>query len=145
MEITRKKRRPMSEINVVPYIDVMLVLLIVFMVTAPLLTQGLRVDLPQEASEPLDVDDDAESLVIELTAENNFFISLGVTAPDEQTPVELGTIGQQVSQIVAANPGIQIFVEGDARASYGPFISLMEELRRAGVGSPNLVTKPVEQ
>jgi biopolymer transport protein TolR len=144
MQIIRKRRKPMSDINVVPYIDVMLVLLIVFMVTAPLLTQGIRVDLPQASSEPLDMDDNAESLVIELTADNEFFISLGVTAPDQQTPVELGLIGQQVARIVEVNPTIQIFVEGDSRASYGPFISLMEELRRAGVNSPNLVTKPLE-
>lgn len=144
MEIVRKRRKPMSEINVVPYIDVMLVLLIVFMVTAPLLTQGLRVDLPEVASEPLELDEDAESLVIELTAGNEFFISLGVTSADEQTPVELGAIGRQVAQIVEVNPGIQIFIEGDAQASYGPFISLMEELRVAGVNSPNLVTKPLE-
>jgi biopolymer transport protein TolR len=144
MQIIRKRRKPMSDINVVPYIDVMLVLLIVFMVTAPLLTQGIRVDLPQASSEPLDMDDNAESLVIELTADNEFFISLGVTAPDQQTPVELGLIGQQVARIVEVNPTIQIFVEGDSRASYGPFISLMEELRRAGINSPNLVTKPLE-
>lgn len=144
MQIIRKRRKPMSDINVVPYIDVMLVLLIVFMVTAPLLTQGIRVDLPQASSEPLDMVDNAESLVIELTADNEFFISLGVTAPDQQTPVELGLIGQQVARIVEVNPTIQIFVEGDSRASYGPFISLMEELRRAGINSPNLVTKPLE-
>lgn len=144
MDIVRKRRKPMSEINVVPYIDVMLVLLIVFMVTAPLLTQGLRVDLPEVASEPLELDEDAESLVIELTADNELFISLGVTAPDEQTPVELSTVGRQVAQIMEVNPAIQIFIEGDAQASYGPFISLMEELRVAGVSSPNLVTKPLE-
>ncbi|HDZ09121.1 ExbD/TolR family protein [Pseudohongiella sp.] len=144
MEIVRKRRKPMSDINVVPYIDVMLVLLIVFMVTAPLLTQGLRVDLPQVDSEPMDMDENAETLVIELTAENEFFISLGVTEQDEQTPVELSTIGQQVASIVEVNPTIQIFIEGDASASYGPFISLMEALRVAGVDSPNLVTKPLE-
>jgi biopolymer transport protein TolR len=144
MDIIRKKRKPVAEINVVPYIDVMLVLLIVFMVTAPLLTQGLRVDLPQASSEPLEVDENAETLVIELTADNEFFISLGVTSQDEQTPVPLETIGQQVASIVEVNPTIQIFVEGDARASYGPFISLMEALRVAGVESPNLVTKPLE-
>jgi len=144
MEIVRKKRRPMSDINVVPYIDVMLVLLIVFMVTAPLLTQGLRVDLPEANSEPLELDEEAETLVIELTADNQYFISLGVTAEAEQQPVELSMIGRQVAQIVEVNPGIQIFVEGDAQAGYGPFISLMEELRAAGVNSPNLVTKPVE-
>lgn len=144
MEIVRKRRKPMSDINVVPYIDVMLVLLIVFMVTAPLLTQGLRVDLPQVDSEPMDMDENAETLVIELTAENEFFISLGVTEQDEQTTVTLATIGQQVASIVEVNPGIQIFVEGDASASYGPFIGLMEALRVAGVESPNLVTKPLE-
>ena len=144
MEIVRKRRKPMSEINVVPYIDVMLVLLIVFMVTAPLLTQGLRVDLPEVASEPLELEEDAESLVIELTADNELFISLGVTSADEQTPVELATVGRQVAQIIEVNPAIQIFIEGDARASYGPFISLMEALRTAGVESPNLVTKPLE-
>jgi biopolymer transport protein TolR len=144
MEIVRKKRRPMSDINVVPYIDVMLVLLIVFMVTAPLLTQGLRVDLPQASSEPLELDEESESLVIELTADNQYFISLGVTSQDEQQPVELGLIGEQVARIVEVNPGIQIFVEGDSQASYGPFISLMEALREAGITSPNLVTKPLE-
>jgi biopolymer transport protein TolR len=144
MEIVRKKRKPVSEINVVPYLDVMLVLLIVFMVTAPLLTQGLRVDLPQASSEPLELDENAETLVIELTAENEYFISLGVTEQEEQSAVPLELIGQQVASIVQVNPAIQIFVEGDANASYGPFISLMEALRIAGVNSPNLVTKPLE-
>jgi biopolymer transport protein TolR len=144
MEIVRKKRKPVSEINVVPYLDVMLVLLIVFMVTAPLLTQGLRVDLPQASSEPLDLDENAETLVIELTADNEYFISLGVTEQEEQSAVPLELIGQQVASIVQVNPAIQIFVEGDANASYGPFISLMEALRIAGVHSPNLVTKPLE-
>jgi biopolymer transport protein TolR len=144
MEIVRKKRKPVSEINVVPYLDVMLVLLIVFMVTAPLLTQGLRVDLPQASSEPLELDENAETLVIELTAENEYFISLGVTEQEEQSAVPLELIGQQVASIVQVNPAIQIFVEGDANARYGPFISLMEALRIAGVNSPNLVTKPLE-
>jgi biopolymer transport protein TolR len=144
MDIVRKKRKPVAEINVVPYIDVMLVLLIVFMVTAPLLTQGLRVELPQASSEPLNVDENAESLVIEITADNEYFISLGVTSQEQQAPVSLELIGQQVTSIMQANPTIQIFVEGDARASYGPFISLMEALRVAGVDSPNLVTKPLE-
>jgi len=144
MDIIRKKRKPVAEINVVPYIDVMLVLLIVFMVTAPLLTQGLRVDLPQAPSEPLEIDENAETLVIELTADNEYYISLGSTAQDEQAPVPLETIGSQVASIVQVNPTIQIFIEGDARASYGPFIALMEALRVAGVESPNLVTKPLE-
>lgn len=144
MEIVKKRRRPMAEINVVPYIDVMLVLLIVFMVTAPLLQQGLKVDLPEANSEPLDTDENAETLVISITANEEFYISLGSTQEDEQVPVALEMVGDQVGKIVAANPQIQVFVEGDGESSYSSFISLMTVLQAAGVGSPNLITKPLE-
>jgi len=144
MEIVKKRRRPMAEINVVPYIDVMLVLLIVFMVTAPLLEQGLKVDLPEANSEPLDVDENAETLVISITADEQFYISLGSTQEDEQVPMALEMVGDQVSKIVGANPQIQVFVEGDGESSYSSFISLMTVLQAAGVASPNLITKPLE-
>lgn len=144
MEIVKKRRRPMAEINVVPYIDVMLVLLIVFMVTAPLLEQGLKVDLPEANSEPLEVDENAETLVISITADEEFYISLGSTQEDEQVPVALEVVGDQVSRIVGANPQIQVFVEGDGESSYSSFISLMTVLQAAGVASPNLITKPLE-
>lgn len=144
MEIVKKRRRPMAEINVVPYIDVMLVLLIVFMVTAPLLEQGLKVELPEANSEPLDVDENAETLVISITADEEFFISLGSTQEDEQVPMALEMVGDQVSKIVGANPQIQVFVEGDGESSYSSFISLMTVLQAAGVASPNLITKPLE-
>jgi len=144
MEPVRKRRKPVAEINVVPYIDVMLVLLIVFMVTAPLLTQGLIVDLPQASSEPLDVDEDAETLVISITADEQYYISLGSTQQEDQTPVTIDVIGDQVSRIVGANPQIQVFVEGDGQSSYSSFISLMTVLQADGVASPNLITKPLE-
>lgn len=144
MEIVKKRRRPMAEINVVPYIDVMLVLLIVFMVTAPLLQQGLKVDLPEANSEPLDTDENTETLVISITANEEFYISLGSTQEDEQVPVALEVVGDQVGKIVAANPQIQVFVEGDGESSYSSFISLMTVLQAAGVASPNLITKPLE-
>jgi biopolymer transport protein TolR len=144
MEIVKKRRRPMADINVVPYIDVMLVLLIVFMVTAPLLEQGLKVDLPEANSEPLDVDENAETLVISITADEQFYISLGSTQEEEQVPVALEVVGDQVSKIVGANPQIQVFVEGDGESSYSSFISLMTVLQAAGVASPNLITKPLE-
>lgn len=134
----------MADINVVPYIDVMLVLLIVFMVTAPLLTQGLKVDLPEANSEPMDVDENAETLVISITGEGQFYISLGTTQEEDQEAVDLDVIGDQVGKIVAANPRIQVFVEGDGQSSYSSFISLMTVLQAAGVASPNLVTKPLE-
>jgi biopolymer transport protein TolR len=144
METVRKRRKPLAEINVVPYIDVMLVLLIVFMVTAPLLTQGLIVDLPEASSEPLDVDENTETLVISITADDEFYISLGSTQEDERTTVGLDVIGDQVGIIMSANPQIQVFVEGDGRSSYSSFISLMTVLQAAGVASPNLITKPLE-
>ncbi len=144
MEIVKKRRNRMADINVVPYIDVMLVLLIVFMVTAPLLEQGVKVDLPQANSEPLDVDENAETLVISITADEEFYISLGTTQEDDQTPVSLDVVGDQVSKIVGANPQIQVFVEGDGDSSYSSFISLMTVLQASGVASPNLITKPLE-
>jgi biopolymer transport protein TolR len=144
METVRKRRKPVAEINVVPYIDVMLVLLIVFMVTAPLLTQGLIVELPQASSEPLEVDENAETLVISITADEQYFISLGSTQQEDQSAVAIDVIGDQVSRIVGANPQIQVFVEGDGQSSYSSFISLMTVLQAAGVASPNLITKPLE-
>ena len=144
METVRKRRRPMAEIYVVPYIDVMLVLLIVFMVTAPLLTQGLIVELPEASSEPLQVDENAETLVISITADEQYYISLGSTQEEERTAVAIEVIGDQVGRIVGANPQIQVFVEGDGQSSYSSFISLMTVLQAAGVASPNLITKPLE-
>lgn len=145
MEIVKKRRNRMAEINVVPYIDVMLVLLIVFMVTAPLLNQGLKVDLPEANSEPLDMDENAETLVISISADEQFYLSLGSTQEDQQTAVSLDVLGDQVGKIVSANPKIQVFVEGDGGSSYSSFISLMTVLQAAGVSSPNLITKPLEQ
>ena len=134
----------MRDINVTPLVAVMLVLLIVFMVTAPLLTQGLIVELPEASSEPLEVDENAETLVISITADEQYYISLGSTQEEERTAVALEVIGDQVGRIVGANPQIQVFVEGDGQSSYSSFISLMTVLQAAGVASPNLITKPLE-
>ena len=135
----------MAEINVVPYIDVMLVLLIVFMVTAPLLTQGLKVDLPEASSEPIEIDENTETLVVSISADGLFYLSLGATEAEEtREAVELELVGEQVGKIVAVNPQIQVFVEGDGQSSYSSFIDLMSVLQSAGVASPNLITKPLE-
>ena len=135
----------MAEINVVPYIDVMLVLLIVFMVTAPLLTQGLKVDLPEASSEPIEIDENTETLVVSISADGLFYLSLGATEAEEtREALELELVGEQVGKIVAVNPQIQVFVEGDGQSSYSSFIDLMSVLQSAGVASPNLITKPLE-
>ena len=133
----RKKRKPMSEINVVPYIDVMLVLLIVFMVTAPMLNQGIEVDLPQANNEPLNLDENLESLIVSITADEEYFLSIGVTG-DERETMDLETIALRVGQIISANPNIQVLVEGDTNANWGAMIALITTLNSAGVTNPNL-------
>ena len=144
MEImVRKKRKPMAEINVVPYIDVMLVLLIVFMVTAPMLNQGIDVDLPQASNEPLDIDENFETLVVSITAAGEYFLSIGATG-DERESVSLETVGEQVSRILNANPEIQVLVEGDTEADWGAMITLITTLNQAGVTNPNFITQPVD-
>jgi biopolymer transport protein TolR len=141
--MVRKRRKPVAEINVVPYIDVMLVLLIVFMVTAPLLNQGIEVDLPQANNEPLDIDENLETLVVSITSNGEYFLSLGATGEDRES-VSLDTIGEQVSRIIGANPQIQVLVEGDAQADWGAMITLITTLQQAGVSNPNFITKPLE-
>ena len=137
----RKKRKPMSEINVVPYIDVMLVLLIVFMVTAPMLNQGIEVDLPQANNEPLNLDENIESLIVSFTANGNYFLSIGA-AGDEREPLDLDSIGLRVAQIVGANPNIQVLIEGDTLADWGTMITLITTLNNAGITNPNFITQP---
>ena len=143
MEImARKRRKPMSEINVVPYIDVMLVLLIVFMVTAPMLNQGIDVDLPQANNEPLDIDENLESLVVSITSNDEYYLSIGATGEDRR-PITLNMIGDQVSRIINANPTIQVLIEGDSEADWGAMITLITTLQQAGVTNPNFITQPL--
>lgn len=128
----------MSEINVVPYIDVMLVLLVIFMVTAPLMTQGIKVDLPDANSEALDVDADQNFLVVTIRADRSYYLNTG----DEEQAVALETIGETAMKIISANPAIRVLVEGDQSLPYGVVVTLMDELQRAGVEGVGLVTEP---
>ncbi|MCY4017404.1 MAG: ExbD/TolR family protein [Gammaproteobacteria bacterium] len=140
--LARKKRRPMSEINVVPYIDVMLVLLIVFMITAPLLNQGIEVELPEANNEPLDIDENLQTLVVTITAAGEYFLSIGATGEDRQS-LDLATIARQVGQIKNANPAIQVLIEGDTNANWGAMITLITALQNAGVENPSFITQPL--
>ena len=106
---TTKRRKVMSEINVVPYIDVMLVLLVIFMVTAPLMNQGIKIDLPQSNSKPLDIDADELPLVISVKKDSTYYINVG----NEEKPIALEYLGEQAGKIIEANPTIEVFVEGD--------------------------------
>ena len=138
----RKRHKPMAEINVVPYIDVMLVLLIVFMVTAPLLNQGIEVELPEANNEPLAIDQNIETLVVSITSNGEYYLSVGATG-DDRRPVTLEPLGDQVCRIMSANPRIQVLVEGDSSASWGAMITLITTLNQAGVSNPSFITQPL--
>lgn len=137
----RVRRRKVAEINVVPYIDVMLVLLIIFMVTAPLITQGVKVDLPQADAEPLDKDS-KPPLVASVDAEGRYYITLGVNDKEPLSAEEVATL---VKAHLLVNPDTPIVVNGDGAASYNAVIQLMVLLQQvAGVPSVGLMTDSME-
>ena len=128
----------MSEINVVPYIDVMLVLLVIFMVTAPMLTPGVPVDLPEAAAEPLPVDAEEEPLVISVNTSGELFINVG---GDIETPVPLGVVKDRVMKVLAAKPATPVQLRGDSQLNYGVIMEVMGALQIAGVKSIGLVAE----
>lgn len=128
-----RRKKLMSEINVVPYIDVMLVLLVIFMITAPLLTQGVKVDLPQAAARPVDVQD-RETVVVTVDREGRYFLD------DRRVSTE--ELGRQVAAILKARPQTPVLIRGDTRADYGVVVRLMALLQGAGAPSVGLITGP---
>ena len=132
-----RPRRAVAEINVVPYIDVMLVLLVIFMATAPLLMQGVEVDVPKANSTPVS-DSDAEPLIVSIDAEAKLYLNLG--ASDDQA-LSIETVPQRVATVLKRNPDKAVMVWGAARVPYGEVVSLMSELQAAGAPSVGLVTE----
>ena len=108
MDSTSKKRKLMAEINVVPYIDVMLVLLIIFMVTAPLLTQGIKVELPKAGAEPIEDVSNQPPLVVSVDAEGNLYINVG---DDEDEPVTGRDIVARVAAVLRNRPNTPVLVK----------------------------------
>ena len=137
---SKKKRNLVAEINVVPYIDVMLVLLIVFMITAPLLMQGVKVELPKAPSNPLD-EKDKEPLIVSIKADGTYYIDLGNQKNAQET---LETIQDKVSKVLAQQPGTPVMVWGDKNVSYGTVVELMTVLQLAGAPNVGLVTEPAD-
>lgn len=133
-----KKRKQIAEINVVPYIDVMLVLLIIFMITAPLLVQGVKVDLPQAPSAPMD-NKDEEPLIVSVKKDGSYYINLG---KDQEEAQSLKKIAETVSKVLRQKPGTPILVWGDAKVEYGTIVGVMTVLQKAGAPSVGLVTDP---
>jgi biopolymer transport protein TolR len=140
-----KKRRLMSEINVVPYIDVMLVLLVIFMVTAPLLTQGIEVELPKANAEPIESVPDHEPLVLSVDADGNFYINAGDDEDQPSSGKKISTIVSTiVSVILGEKPETPVFVKADRAVSYGHVVGAMVVLQQAGASNIGFVTDPLD-
>ena len=132
-----RKRRAVAEINVVPYIDVMLVLLIIFMVTAPMLMQGVKVDLPDAAAEPVE-NQDSEPLIVSIDSAGKLYLNVG---GDEKQALELATVKQRVSAVLRRDPKKPVMVWGDQTVAYGAVVTLMTALQESGAPSVGLVTE----
>jgi biopolymer transport protein TolR len=134
-------RKLMGEINVVPYIDVMLVLLIIFMITAPLLTQGVQVDLPKAGAAPLDADFLAkhEPLILSLDAEGRLYLNLG---QNPQHVVSAATVLARAAAVLRRDAATPVLVKADTRVPYGEVVRAMVLLQRAGAAKVGFLTDP---
>lgn len=130
--------QPMSEINVTPLVDVMLVLLIIFMVTAPMLTQGVDIELPKTSAEPVDTQDD-EPLIVSVDRNGVYYINVG--AEDETTPVAAEEVAERVRKVLSVSPNKLLLVRGDKNVNYDAVVQLMVLLKDAGAASVGLVTE----
>lgn len=136
MQRRHKKRRLMGEINVVPYIDVMLVLLVIFMITAPLLTQGVKVDLPQTKSVPLNQTDN-ETVVVTVNRKGQYFI--------DDRPVNATELATRVAAIMRLRPQTPVYIRGDRNVAYNEVMKAMVLLQNAGVGNVGLITQAPDE
>jgi biopolymer transport protein TolR len=141
MKRSRARRRPMSEINVVPYIDVMLVLLVIFMITAPLITQGVKVNLPQAQASSLPGEGD-EPVVIHVDEFGDLYVDVG---KDKNLPVDEAALLKRLSIVLQYKPGTPVMVRGDSRVDYGRVIRAMVVAQAAGAPEVGLITEPPPQ
>ncbi|KRO91220.1 MAG: protein TolR [SAR92 bacterium BACL26 MAG-121220-bin70] len=136
----RVKRKLVAEINVVPYIDVTLVLLVVFMITAPLLVQGVKVELPAANSAPMDTKDQ-EPFIVSIKSDGSYWVD----QKGNNVATSLVDVKDRVAKILRQRPQTPVLVWGDANVDYGSVVSLMSELQLAGAPSVGLVTEPPRQ
>jgi biopolymer transport protein TolR len=138
-----KKHKLISEINVVPYIDVMLVLLIIFMITAPLLTQGITVELPKAAAEALDPEllKQNEPLVLSIDREGKFYLNIG---ENPEAPVDDDAVLDSVAKVIRVNPQTPVLVKGDQSVPYGRVVIGAALLQQAGAAKIGFLTDPAD-
>lgn len=135
-----KRRKRMSEINVVPYIDVTLVLLVIFMVTAPLFHQGVEVDLPKAPAEQLDkTDKNQEPLIISVNQAGLVFIN---KAESPKEPIPDSIFRNKIREILSNEQGNPVYVRGDKNVDYGRVVTVMVMLQDAGAENVGLITDP---
>jgi biopolymer transport protein TolR len=136
----RKRRKLKAEINVVPYIDVMLVLLIIFMVTAPLLNLGVDIQLPQ--SKAKSVQNDKEPAVVSVDKDGKLYLTLGTS---QREVIEPTALVAKASAFVRQNPDVPFLIAGDQRVDYGRIYQAMVLLQQAGVAKVGLMSQPQQQ
>ena len=140
-----QRRKPMSEINVVPYIDVMLVLLVIFMATAPLLTQGVQVDLPQAPSKAIDTQE-PDPLVVSMRKDGALFLNVGLAdrtkKEEDGTRVTIFSLSEQAGKVLRARGDVPVYIKADASLTYGEVVRVMTVLQQAGASSVGLITDP---
>lgn len=139
----RRGKRMMAEINVVPYIDVMLVLLIIFMITAPMLTQGIKVDLPKAGAEPLpeELMREHQPLILSVDAGGQYYLNIG---SNEETPLEENAVIERVSAVLGREPQTPVLVKADTNVPYGRVVTGMVLLQEAGAEKVGFITDPAE-
>lgn len=131
----------MGEINVVPYIDVMLVLLVIFMITAPLLSQGVKVELPQAQSNPVK-QEASSALVVTVDAQGQYFLEHGIRPPEAFEPEALAL---RVAAIRSLDAKAPVYVKGDRDVPYGKVVAVMAMMQQVGVDNVGLLTEPPAQ
>ncbi|VAX13504.1 Tol biopolymer transport system, TolR protein [hydrothermal vent metagenome] len=139
--IRRVRKKRMSEINVVPYIDVMLVLLVIFMITTPLLSQGISVELPQTSSKPI-AQMDEEPIIVSVDRGGRYYLNLG---DNNDRPLQSGQLMIRIKAVLKHRQDNMVYVKGDKNANYGKVVALMAELKQAGVEQVGLVTRMPEK
>ena len=137
-----RRRKPMGEINVVPYIDVTLVLLIIFMITTPMLQTGVEVDLPQAESAMVEQKEGEPPIVISIKEQGEYYIN---TDGQNDELIEPETINDRVAIVLRNKPGTQVLISADKGVDYGTVVTVMAALKNAGVPTVGLMTRPEEQ
>ena len=132
------RRNLISDINVVPYIDVLLVLLVIFMISAPLMVQGIEVNLPEASSEALPVKNN-EPLIVSITRDGSIFLE---TESTKNKSISIGEMGNLVTKIFENRPGLQVVIRGDSEVKYDRVMKVMAQLQASGASDIGLISQP---